>query len=53
MISVRPLKREDLTRQYFSLLDQLSPRTAKFTSDFYFNNEVLYNFQRYFSSDTG
>ena len=46
MISIRHLKKQDLTRSYFALLDQLSPYPTD-NSNFVFNNEALYNFGLY------
>ena len=42
MISIRHLKKQDLTRSYFALLDQLSSYPTDI-SNFVFNNEALYN----------
>ena len=46
MISIRHLKKQDLTRSYFALLDQLSSYPTD-SSNFVFNNEALYNFGLY------
>ena len=43
---IREIKKEDLTREYFALLDQLSPYPTD-SSDFVFNNKALYNFGLY------
>ena len=43
---IREIKNEDLTREYFALLDQLSPYPPD-SSDFVFNNKALYNFGLY------
>ena len=46
MISIRHLKVQDLTREYFALLDQLSPYPTD-SSDFVFSNNALSNFGLY------
>ena len=46
MISIRHLNKQDLTRSYFALLDQLSSYPTD-SSNFVFNNEALYNFGLY------
>jgi len=43
---IREIKKKDLTREYFELLDQLSPYPID-RSDFVFSNEALYNFGIY------
>jgi glucosamine-phosphate N-acetyltransferase len=46
MTYIRPLRQSDLTREYFTLLNQLSHYPLP-SSDFAFNNEALYNFGIY------